>query len=165
MAREKRKRISSRAHRRQLVLRYAEAKSQADVESALAVCHENFSAWTVGLGLASRGKEESRLHFHAFFHAFPDYRVALEGMAESGDAVACWGVAHMTMQGALAGLAPTGRSVALPFFSLFTFRDGLIAVERFLFDLGMLCDGVGISATTLKTTIAARTRTIAAEAG
>ena len=37
------------------------------------------------------------------------------------------------------------RRAELPAFSVFEFRDGLLRRERFMFDLGALCEGIGLS--------------------
>ena len=58
--------------------------------------------------------------------------------------MAWWGRISLTFAGPLLGLAPTGKRADIPAFCVFDFRDGLLARERFHFDLGMLCDGIGV---------------------
>jgi ketosteroid isomerase-like protein len=123
---------------------YARAKSRADVAGALAVCHEDFELETLAFGLTSHGKTETAQHLEAFFRIFPDYGVTLDGLTTGEAGVGCWGTARMTMQGDLPGIAATGKRVELPFFCAFTFRDGLLASERFFFDLAAFCEGLGI---------------------
>ena len=99
---------------RQLVEVYAAAKSRADVDAALAVCSESFRLETVSFGIAAEGKEEARIHLEAFFSAFPDYGVELDGISFGDGVVGCWGNATMTMKGGILGTEPTGlaRDVA-----------------------------------------------------
>lgn len=83
--------ILSRTEMQGMVVRYAEAKSRADVGAALALCHEDFEVSTVSFGVGARGRTAGALYFQAFFRAFPDYRVSLDGLAYGDDTVACWG--------------------------------------------------------------------------
>ncbi|WP_296357749.1 ester cyclase [Ramlibacter sp.] len=80
-----------------------------------------------------------------FFAAFPDYQVVLDGHAGNGETLVCWGKVSMTMTGERYGVVPGGRRATLPVFIAFTFRDGLIASERFFFDLSELCAQSGVS--------------------
>ena len=127
-----------------LVHAYAEAKSRQDVAAALAVCHPDFVIETIPFGTASRDREDSAAQLRLFFSVFPDYRAETEGLASSEGSVAWWGRISLTFAGALAGLAPTGRTARLPAFSVFEVREGLLVRERFFFDLAMLCEGAGI---------------------
>jgi uncharacterized protein (TIGR00369 family) len=123
---------------------YAEAKSRRDVAGALAECHRDFALETIPFGTASRDREESAAHLRLFFSVFPDYRVETEGLAASGESVAWWGRIALTFAGELLGRPPTNRRAALPAFSVFDFRDGWIARERFFFDLAALCEQIGL---------------------
>lgn len=129
---------------RTLVETYAAAKSRADVDGALAVCSESFRLETVSFGLTAEGKDEARFHLDAFFSAFPDYGVVVDGMAFGDGALGCWGSASMTMQGEILGIPPTGRSVTLPIFCKFSFDADGITEERFFFDLVQLAEGIGV---------------------
>lgn len=51
----------------------------------------------------------------------------------------------MTMTGDRFGVTPDGSRAELPVFIQFTFTDGLIAGERFFFDLSALCAQSGVS--------------------
>jgi hypothetical protein len=146
-------RAIERATRRSLVRAYACAKSAQDVAAALAVCHEGFCLESVGFGLASRDRKQAEQQLELFFRVFPDYAVTLEGMAEGDDHVATWGRARMTFAGELFGRAPTHRTADLPVACVFGFRDGLLAGERFFFDLAGLCEGIGVPVEELSRTL------------
>jgi steroid delta-isomerase-like uncharacterized protein len=130
--------------RHALVRAYAEAKSRQDAAGALALCTPEFGIETIPFGTASRDRDETARQLALFFSAFPDYRAETEGQADSGASVAWWGKVTLSFRGAFLGVAPTGRTASLPAFSVFDFRDGLLARERFFFDLAMLCDAIGV---------------------
>jgi ketosteroid isomerase-like protein len=145
----------SPARMRTVVEEYARAKSRADVDGALACCHDDFVLETVSFGLASHGKAETALHLHAFFHSFPDYAVTLDELTFGDASVACWGTARMTMRGDILDVRATGRTAELPIFCAFRFRDGLLASERFFFDLVTLTEGIGVPLATMQRALGA----------
>jgi len=59
----------------------------------------------------------------------------------------------MTMTGDRFGASPNGRRAELPVFIQFTFKDELIASERFFFDLSELCAQSGVSTDTVRQTL------------
>ena len=129
---------------RSLVQGYARAKSRADGDAALAFCHDGFRLETVPFGIASHDRAETAVHLGIFFQAFPDYTVALEDIAYGASSVGCWGTARMTMRGDAFGIKATGATAEFPVACAFGFRDGLLASERFYFDLASLCDGIRV---------------------
>lgn len=132
------------AVRRSLVRCYGAAKSQQDVEAALAICSQDFVLDCPPFGTIVRGKDEARPQLELFFAAFPDYGVTVEGMSAEGDSVACWGDVHLTFAGPLLDLAPTGRAARLPFVSVFACDSTALRGERFFFDLATLCRQIGV---------------------
>jgi hypothetical protein len=140
---------------RTLVRFYGGAKSEQDVGAALAVCSEDFALETVAMGLRTRDRKQAERQLGLFFAAFPDYAVTVDGLTAGDGNVACWGQARMTWRGAFGPHAPTGRSVELPFVSLFPFANGALSGERFFFDLASLCDGIGLPLEAAQETLAA----------
>jgi hypothetical protein len=138
---------------RSLVEGYARAKSRADVEGALSFCHPSFTIDTVSFGITSRDRAETAVHLTAFFAAFPEYGVTLTDMTFGEDSVGCWGTARMTMLGDGFGFAATGKRAEVPFFCSFTLAGGLLASERFFFDLASLCDGIGVPLAAMRETL------------
>lgn len=124
---------------------YAAAKSRADVEAALAVCSDDFYLETIPFQLTARGREQSRLALQAFFAAFPDYDVTIDGTAEGSGAISCWGTVRATMKGDLLGQRATGRSFELPMACVFELDGDLLAGERFFFDLNQMCEQLGLA--------------------
>lgn len=100
---------------------------------------------TPAFGTTAHGLTENERALRRFFAAFPDYDVALDGHANDGDTLVCWGTARLTMTGNRFGVLPNGERAEVPVFIQFTFRDDLIAGERFFFDLATLCAQSGVS--------------------
>jgi steroid delta-isomerase-like uncharacterized protein len=127
-----------------VVGRYAAAKSRQDVAAALHLCTEDFVLDTVAFGIRGVGGDAVAAQLHAFFAAFPDYRVVIEGQAAADEAVAAWGTLYATMRGALGSVAASGRACALPFACVFELRGDRLAAERFFFDLNTMCEQLAL---------------------
>ncbi|MEU6391114.1 ester cyclase [Streptomyces sp. NPDC046939] len=131
----------------------ADAKSRQDVRAAMRCFHPDMTLEAPALGTVARGLDANERTLTAFFTSFPDYEVALEGHAVGDDALVCWGTVRMTMTGERFGVRPNGRRAELPVFIRFTFREGLIASERFCFDLAELCAQSGVSTDAVRATL------------
>jgi predicted ester cyclase len=123
----------------------AVAKSRQDVPAAIKLLHEHMLLENPAFGTMARGLAENAKVLTRFFATFPDYSVDLQGHASNDRTLICWGMARMTMTGDRFGVVPNGRRAELPVFIQFTFKDDLIAGERFLFDLSALCAQSGVS--------------------
>ena len=123
----------------------AEAKSRQDLPAALRLLHRDMVLQAPAFGTTATGLAENEKTLAAFFAAFPDYDVTLEGHAADDGTLVCWGTARMTMTGGGFGVTPNGNRAELPVFIQFTFADGLIAGERFFFDLSALCAQSSVS--------------------
>lgn len=123
----------------------AVAKSRQDIPAALDLLHPDMTLETPAFGTRAKGRAENEKALKRFFAAFPDYDVTLDGHASDGTTLVCWGTARMTMTGDRFGVMPNGERARLPVFIQFTFADGLIASERFFFDLSALCAQSGVS--------------------
>jgi len=145
----------SAATARSLLRSYGCAKSEQDVGAALAVCSEGFRLEAVSLGLESKDKKTTEAMLHAFFAAFPDYRVTLDAMAVGEGHVAAWGRARMSFRGAWLGLEPTGRTAELPVFCVMGVEGGELTSERFFFDRAELCAQTGLPLAKLEATLTA----------
>ncbi|HXC50240.1 MAG TPA: ester cyclase [Candidatus Limnocylindrales bacterium] len=138
---------------RSLVRCYGGAKSEQDAAAALAVCDPGFSIETIAFGITSRDREDTHAQLEAFFAAFPDYRVTLEGFATGPGVVTCWGRARMTFGGDFLGYRATGRSADAAIFCVFGLAGGTLASERFFFDLAAFCDQIGVPVAELSTSL------------
>jgi predicted ester cyclase len=123
----------------------AAAKSRQNVSAAMTLFHEDMVLECPAFGTRVQGLIANKEVLIRFFETFPDYHVVLHGHASNGEALTCWGIAQMTMTADRFGVIPNGRRTALPVFIQFTFKDDLIASERFVFDLSELCAQSGVS--------------------
>jgi predicted ester cyclase len=128
----------------------AVAKSRQDVPAALRLLHPQVLLESPAFGTRACGPAENERALTRFFASFPDYDVALYGHADDGETLVCWGTARMTMTGDRFGVVPNGRRAELPVFIQFTFKDDLIASERFFLDLSELCAQSGVSTDALR---------------
>jgi ketosteroid isomerase-like protein len=131
---------------RDLVARYAEAKCRQDTEAALQLCTQDFLLHTEAVHNTAVGKRNVGRLLDTFFGIFPDYHVTLDDSVLNGYGYTCWGTLRMTMHKRLGPWPATHRTANLPFFCVFTIRDGLIASEHFFFDRGAMCDALGLPA-------------------
>jgi predicted ester cyclase len=131
----------------------AEAKSRQDLPAAKEFFHQDMVLETPAFGTVARGLAENEKVLSRFFRAFPDYHVVLDGHVNDEATLICWGSVHMTMTGEWYGMTPNGRRAELPVFIQFAFKDGLIARERFFFDLSALCAQSGVSTDAARRTL------------
>ncbi|MEU7315393.1 nuclear transport factor 2 family protein [Streptomyces sp. NPDC007083] len=131
----------------------AVAKSRQDVSAAVRLFHPDILLEVPAFGTTARGPAANEKALRRFFASFPDYDVTLEGSASDGESLVCWGTARLTMTGDRFGVRPDGNRAVLPVFIRFTFRDDLIASERFFFDLSVLCAGSGVSTDAVRRTL------------
>lgn len=129
-----------------LVARYAEAKSRQDTAAALRLCTDDFLLHTEAVHNTTVGKRNVGRLLDAFFGIFPDYHVTLDDSMLNGYGYTCWGTLRMTMHGRIGPWPATHRTANLPFFCVFTIRDGLLASEHFFFDRYAMCDALGLPA-------------------
>lgn len=137
----------------QLAQQLATAKSRQDVPAALRLLHHEMLLESPPLGTSAYGVTENERALTRFFASFPDYDVALNSHASNDETLVCWGTARMTMTGDRFGVLPNRRRAELPVFIQFTFKDDLIASERFFFDLSELCAQSGVSTDAVRRTL------------
>lgn len=131
----------------------AVAKSRQDIAAASRLFHDDMLLESPAFGTRARGLAENRKALTKFFASFPDYSVVLQGHASNDDTLVCWGTARMTMTGDRFGVVPNGKRAGVPVFIQFAFRNGLIAGERFFFDLSVLCAQSGVSTDAVRQTL------------
>jgi steroid delta-isomerase-like uncharacterized protein len=86
-----------------------------------------------------RGREAIARIYRGLFAGFPDIAVDRSDLVIDGDCVVEMGTMSGTDTGGFMGLPPTGRRFSIPIARIFTFKDGLIAHERRVYDFtGML---------------------------
>lgn len=137
----------------------AVAKSRQDVPAALKLLHSDMVLEAPAFGTRYKGLAENERALSMFFGTFPDYHVVLDGHASDEETLVCWGSVRMTMTGDRFGVVPNGKRAELPVFIQFAFEDGLIASERFWFDLSALCAQSGVSTDAVRRKLFGEVRT------
>ena len=126
---------------------FTAAKGRQDADAAQRLCHDDFYYDAVSLGVKAEGKEAAgALLKNVFFQAFPDYDPQAEWVVSGDAGVAARVRVRMTLKGNFLGFGPTNQTADVPMFCAFTFKDGLLASEAFLFDVMSWCDQLGIPA-------------------
>ena|SRR5688572_22579664 len=71
--------------------------------------------------------------------AFPDLRNTIESQVGEGDLVVTRGTTRGTQRGSFAGIAPTGKSIEVPWVIFTSFQNGRIVADWEIYDaLGMM---------------------------
>jgi steroid delta-isomerase-like uncharacterized protein len=110
------------------VRKFYEAINTGRFEIVDEVVAEDFVEHEVFPGLGP-GREGVRQMFTMMRSAFPDLRMVIEDMIAEGDKVFVRGRMTGTNKGEFNGMAPTGRSMNVPFADFLRFADGR-AVEH-----------------------------------
>lgn len=119
------------------------AEGRHDMAGTLATLHPECVFLDEPLGLRFTGREGARRHYEIWWNGFG---VTLDG------GLLHWVDENLVIgdstfvgrhDGQFAGLAPTGRALRLPFVVFVSFRDGLLAGERFVYDLNGLLRQLG----------------------
>jgi steroid delta-isomerase-like uncharacterized protein len=131
----------------EVVAAYAQAKSRADVEAALRHCADDLVVHTIPFQVVVTGKAANRASFSGFFGVFPDYDVELDDLTGEGERLAGWGTLRATMRGPIGRVRATNRRIELPFACVWRVADGLLAEERFFFDLHQMCEQLQLDTT------------------
>ncbi len=103
----------------------------------------------VGSGATFRGPEGARQYNTAWAEAFPDGRITIDRVIESGDTVVVEYTGRGTHTGPLVTpmgtIAPTGRSMTLQLCDVNEFVDGKLKVQRTYFDTGSMMAQLGLA--------------------
>lgn len=134
--------MSADEHRRVLAEHLA-AENRHDLEATLATVHPECVFVDEPLGLHLTGRKGAERHYRLWWGAFSNTVDAGE-LHWVRDDLAIGDAAFVgTHHGDFCGIAPTGRPIRLPFVVFVRFRDGLLAAERFVYDLNGLLRQLG----------------------
>jgi ketosteroid isomerase-like protein len=126
-----------------------DALSAHDVDRVSAVVDSNFEFVDVGGGDAMHSREEWRAFCGVFVTAFPDLTQDVQLLVDAGDYAFAEVVARGTHTGPLATpdgeIAPTGRTIEVPFCVVMRARDGLLVDGREYYDAGTLLGQLGLA--------------------
>ena len=96
--------------------------------------HPEYS-YTGGDGVEQKGPDAGMAVAQMFVSAFPDARIHIVNAMEAGNTSIVEFVGRGTHDGDLMGIAPTGKTVALPVCNVMEIRDGKIYREREYIDM------------------------------
>jgi steroid delta-isomerase-like uncharacterized protein len=123
---------------------HREAEARRDYDAVIETCTEDCYLETIALGLRSEGREAVRAAYVGYFTAFPDLTPDDQAVAFGDDSMVAWGFLRGTSGGEWLGVAPSGRSFAVPFTNVARFDGGLMAGESIYFDVATLCEQAGL---------------------
>jgi ketosteroid isomerase-like protein len=120
--------------------RAAAAFNRRDVETMLALVHEDF-IYLDSMGIQV-GRQSMRKRETAIFDALPDAQVTLTPFMVADDRLALTALLSGTFTAPLMlpgrVIAPHGRPITLHYAAHFTFKDGLVIREEAFFDSAVL---------------------------
>ena len=131
-----------REHER-LIRRHVEAENEHRMRETLATLHEACVFEDLPLGRTYHGHEGAEAYYAEWWRTF-DVVVKGERRYWAGDGTLIAEARYVGRHvGEFQGIAPTGRPVELRMAVFLTFRDGLLAGERFYYDLRSLLRQLG----------------------
>lgn len=144
--------MSSRKRNEALLVEHLAADTRHDMPATLATVHPDCTFVDTPLGLTLSGHRGARTHYEMWwtgFGATPDGGTLhwVEDDLVIGEST--FTGRHV---GSFAGPPASGRQIALPFVVFVRFRDGLLAGERFVYDLNTLLIQLGQPAFNPRTT-------------
>jgi len=126
-----------------------EALSAHDLDRVSAVVDENFEFADVGGGEVMHGRDEWRAFCGVFVTAFPDLTQDVRLLVDAGEYAFAEVVARGTHTGPLATpdgeIAPTGRTIEIPFCVVMRAGDGLLVEGREYYDAATLLGQLGLT--------------------
>jgi steroid delta-isomerase-like uncharacterized protein len=122
-----------------------EAINRNDMAAYKALLHPEYS-YRGPDGQIERGQDAGVAVVQMYRSAFPDdFKLDIQHIYASGDTAVVEFIGGGTHSGELAGVAPTGRKVAMPVVTILETRDGKIHTEREYMDSGYLMQQLGVT--------------------
>jgi steroid delta-isomerase-like uncharacterized protein len=126
-----------------------DALSAHDLDRVGAVVDERFEFRDVGAGDVMHSREEWRTFCGVFVTAFPDLTQDVQLLVDADEYAFAEVVARGTHTGPLATpegeIAPTGRTIEVPFCIVMRARDGLLVEGREYYDAATLLRQLGLA--------------------
>jgi hypothetical protein len=128
---------------RTCLIEHLRAENRHDMTAVLATLHPECVFVDMPLGLRLHGRAGARHHYDIWWSAFG--ATVDDGRTDWIDDDFLVGEAAFVGRhdGPFVGIEPTGRAIRVPFVVFVEFRDGLLAAERFLYDLNGLLRQIG----------------------
>jgi len=121
-----------------------DAINRNDMTRYRELLHPEYS-YTGGDGQTQRGQDAGVAVVQMYRSAFPDdLKLDIQHIYAAGDTAVVEFIGGGTHRGELAGVAPTGRKVAMPVVTILEMRDGKVHTEREYFDSGYMMQQLGV---------------------
>ena len=132
------------ANAESVVREMIDAINRDDMAAYKALLHPEYS-YRGPDGQIERGQDAGVAVVQMYRSAFPDdLKMEIKNIYAAGDTAVVEFVGGGTHRGELAGVAPTGRSVAMPVVTILEMRDGKVHTEREYFDSGYMMQQLGV---------------------
>lgn len=128
----------------ELLQQWIDAFQACDVERVAACYADDAVNFQVATGQPAVGREQIAADTAAFFSAFPDAWSRVENLIGDGDRAAWEWIGGGTFLGKLGDIEPTGKSFEIRGCGFFTFRDGLIILQRGYWDKHSWFSQIGV---------------------
>ncbi|MBI5285624.1 MAG: ester cyclase [Chloroflexi bacterium] len=123
---------------------YTEAWNKRDFSRMREMMHADYS-YAGGDGQEQSGADAGMAVAQMFASAFPDGRIDIVSVKEAGDTAIVEFIGRGTHKGELMGIAPTGKTIALPVCNVLEVRDGKIYREREYMDMFTMMAQLGVA--------------------
>jgi steroid delta-isomerase-like uncharacterized protein len=128
---------SLREKREATVLEHVDAENRHDVAASVATFHmPRYQVFP--MGIIHDGKQAVEELLSGVFIGFPDFKVHIEKIHHSEDAVILEVRMRGTHLGDWAGIKATGRSMDVPVACIFEFDEDRLTCEKVYFDMATL---------------------------
>ena len=121
-----------------------DAWNRRDFAAMRGLMHRDYS-YTGGDGQEQKGQDAGIAIAEMFATAFPDGRIDILHVTETADTAVVEFTGRGTHKGDLMGIAPTGKTIAIPVCNVMEIRDGKIYREREYIDFMTLMVQLGVA--------------------
>jgi steroid delta-isomerase-like uncharacterized protein len=127
--------------------------SRGDLEAVLGYYTDDVYFEDTSVPTPCRGKAEMRDFMQVFYDAFPDLRIEIRNVFESGPFVTAEYDLLGTMRGEFLGNPPTGRAFRIKAVSVYEHNGTLFTKETVYYDSASLLAQIGLSGADLKSSV------------
>jgi steroid delta-isomerase-like uncharacterized protein len=122
---------------------YTASFNDRKFDRARELLHSDYT-YTGPDGREQRGPDAGVAVLKMWANGFPDARIDIQNIKESGDTVVVEFVGRGTHRGDLMGMAPTGKQVNIPVCNILELRDGKVYREREYMDMATMMAQLGV---------------------
>ena len=126
-----------------ILRRHVSAETAFDMEATLATLTPDCLFEDVPLNESHRGRDAVRHYYSEWWDAFGNVPTKSRRYVAAGDTLIVETRFVGKHVGRYRGIAPTGRDIDLPVAIFISFREGLMAGERFYYDRSTLLSQIG----------------------